>query len=83
MTSKASCSLPCSAHLAVVCSVHCHGLTNHDGNGAGLAVESFIPGADGVDAVPDFCGIGCSPPDSAAYRGSASKLILYLVKPQN
>lgn len=80
MTSKASCSLPCSAHLAV-CRVHCDGLTKHNGNGAGLAAESFIPGADGADAVPDFCGIGCSPSDSAACRGSASELILYLVKP--
>lgn len=81
MTSKASCSLPCSAHLAVVCSIHCDGLTNHDGNGAGLAAESFIPGAAGADAVPAFCGSGCSPPDSAACRGSASEVILCLVKP--
>lgn len=68
MTSKASCPLPCSAHLTVVCSAHCDGLTNHNGNEAGVAVESFIRGAD---ADPDFCGIGCSPNDSAVCRQHA------------
>lgn len=68
MTSKASCPLPCSAHLTVVCSVHCDGLTNHHGNEVGVAVESFIQGADGADAVADFCGIACSPKYSAACK---------------
>lgn len=65
MTGKASCPLPCSAHLTVVCSLHCDGLTNHNGDDAGVALGSSSRGADGADAASDFWGTGCSPNDSA------------------
>lgn len=80
VASKASCPLPCSAHVAVFCSIHCDGLTHPDGNEAGVAVGSFNRGADGADAVPDLCDIGWSSNDSAAWWGSAPELILYLVE---
>lgn len=65
MASKASCPLPCSAHVAVFCSIHCDGLTHPDGSEPGVAGGSFTRGADGADAVPDLCDISWSPNDSA------------------